>query len=117
MSVWPSPAGLSVVVGSAPTQGFQRVRNSELCRCRVFSCFLIVSRRVPGGLRVQFVPGMCVFISFPWKSAWVVFVCANLLRIQFPVSVSVSFAILPDRGTGSCGLLGSDREPGRFGAT
>ena len=46
-----------------------------------------------------------------------VFACANFVRIQFPVSVSVSFAILPDRGTGSCGLLGSDREPGRFGAT
>ena len=97
MSFGPGPAGLSVVTGSASAQGFQRVRNSELRRRRVFSCFLIVSRRVPGGLRVQFVPGMCVFISFPWKSAWVVFVCANFVRMQFSVKVSVDLVILPVR--------------------
>ena len=113
MSVWPSPAGLSVVVGSAPTQGFQHVRNSELCRCRVFSRFLIVSRRVSGGFRVRFVPGMCVSISLPWKSAWVVFACTSFVRIQFPLKISAFFVILPDQGMGSCGLLGSDRESGR----
>ena len=43
-----------------PDTGFQRVRNSELFRCRVFSCFVIVSWRVSGGFRVRLVPGMCV---------------------------------------------------------
>ena len=80
MSFGSGPAGLSVVTGSAPAQGFQRVRNSELFRRRVFSCFLIVSLRVSGCLRVQFVPGMCVSISFPWKSAWVVFVRVNFVN-------------------------------------
>ena len=97
--VWSGPpAGLSVVTGSASAQGFQRVRNSELFRRRVFSCFLIVSRRVSGGFRVRFVPGMCVSISLPWKFVWVVFACANFVRIQFPVKISVHFVILPDRG-------------------
>ena len=73
--VW--SGGLSVVTGSVPTQGFQRVRNSELFRCRVFSSLLIVSWRVSGGFRVRFVPGMCVSISFSWKSACVCKFCAN----------------------------------------
>ena len=99
--VWPGPAGLSVVTGrnwKRLDTGVQRVRNSELRRRRVFSRFLIVSRRVSGGFRVRFVPGMCVSICFSWKFAWVVFVCAKFVRIQFPVKISARFAILPDRG-------------------
>ena len=96
--VWSGPAGLSVVTGSVPSQGFRRVRNSELFRCRVFSSLIIVSWRVSGGFRVRFIPGMCVSICFSWKFASVVFVCANLVRIQFPVKISVHFVILSDRG-------------------
>ena len=59
--------------------GVQRVRNSELRRRRVFSRFLIVSRRVSGGFRVRFVPGMCVSVSFSWKSACVCKFCANAI--------------------------------------
>ena len=96
--VWLGRAGLSVVAGSVSTQGFQCVRNS-VRRCRVFSCFLIVSRRVSGGFRVRFIPGMCVSFSFSWKSAWVVFVCANFVRMQFSVKISARFVILPAWGS------------------
>ena len=67
-SVWSGPVGLSVVTGSVPAQGFRRVRNSESLRCRVFSCFLIVSWRVSGGFRVRLIPGMCV--SFFSLGSW-----------------------------------------------
>ena len=63
-----------------------------------FSRFSIVSRGVSGGFRVRFVPGVCVSFSSSWKSAWVVFVCANFVRMQFPVKISAHFVILPDRG-------------------
>ena len=76
-------------------RGFQRVRNSELRRRRVVSCFFKVSRRVSDGFRVRFVPGMCVSISFSWKSAWIVLVRANFVRMQFPVKISPSFVTLP----------------------
>ena len=77
--VWSGPVGLSVVTGRVPAQRFQCVRNSELFRRRVFSCFLIVSWRVSDGFRVRLVPGMCVSICFSWKVAWVVFVCVQIL--------------------------------------
>ena len=96
--VWFGWVGLSVVAGSVSTQGFQCVRNS-VRRCRVFSCFAIVSRRVSGGLRVRFVPGVCVSFSSSRKSAWVVFVCANFVRMQFPVKVSACFVVLPAWGS------------------
>ena len=51
-----------------------------------------------GGFRVRFVPGMCVSICFSWKFAWVVFVCANFVRMQFPVKIPARFVILSDRG-------------------
>ena len=58
-----------------------------------------MSRRVSGGLRVRFVPGMCVSFSSSRKSAWVVFVCANFVRMQFPVKVSACFVVLPAWGS------------------
>ena len=73
--------------------GWGYLSSQEVSRRRVFSgfvipcvsvvsdflCFLVVSRRVSGGFRVRFIPGMCVSLSFSWKSAWVVFVCANFV--------------------------------------
>ena len=97
--VWSGPSGLSVVAGNVSTHGFRRVRNSELCPSRVFSRFLSVSRRVSGGFRVRFIPGMCVSFSFSWKSAWVVFVCANFARMQFSVKISARFVNLPAWGS------------------
>ena len=64
-----------------------------------FSRFSIVSRGVSGGFRVRFVPGVCVSFSSSWKSAWVVFVCANFVRMQFPVKVSACFVVLPAWGS------------------
>ena len=80
--VWPGPAGLSVVTGRNWKRfdtGVQRVRNSELRRRRVSSRFLSVSRRVSGGFRVRFGPGMCVSIFFCWKSACVCKFCAKAI--------------------------------------
>ena len=52
-----------------------------------------------GGLSVRFVPGVCVSFSSSWKSAWVVFVCANFVRMQFPVKVSACFVFPPAWGS------------------
>jgi len=64
------------------------------------SCLFVSLNRVLegfGGFRVRFVPGMCVSICFSWKFAWVVFVCANFVRMQISVKIPAHFVIRPDR--------------------
>ena len=41
------------------------------------------------------------FYFLSWKSAWVVFVCANFLRMQFSVKISAHFVIPPSWGIDS----------------
>ena len=86
-------------------RGFQRVRNSVLFRTETF---VVVSfNRVLesfGRFSCSILTGDVCFHLF----AWVVFVCANFVRMELSVKISAHFVILPARGADQAERLFSD---------